>query len=337
MQNLNDLKRTYDLRVIVEADLGPAKARGGRALMWRCPFHREQHGYSLAVWPDGWRCFGACQHGGDILTWLRDYRGLTFADAYAWLSGQSAAKPIYRAVRRIWTPPIAQPPSMDWQAAARQVMEGAQRLLWGRVGRQALHYLNQRGLSDRTIRKAELGFIPGYAWEWRQIGAMRVPCGILIPWWIDGEIWAIKVRRAAGSPKYVQVAGSSAHGLYNATDLKGHETVLFVEGEFDTLLAEQESGEMFGVATLGSASAALNAYWLPTLLHCKTILVAYDTDEAGKKGAARLLAATTRARSVKLPYGKDLTEFYMKGGDIHQWVVSQLNDVESSREVLPNA
>ena len=50
------LKERHDLRRIVEQDLGPAPARSRRASLWKCPFHGERKGYSLAVWADGY-CF----------------------------------------------------------------------------------------------------------------------------------------------------------------------------------------------------------------------------------------------------------------------------------------
>ncbi len=51
--DLHDLKAKYDLRLMVEADLGPARCRGGKALLWRCPFHHEHKGYSLVFWANG--------------------------------------------------------------------------------------------------------------------------------------------------------------------------------------------------------------------------------------------------------------------------------------------
>ncbi len=114
--------------------------------------------------------------------------------------------------------------------------------------------------------------------------------------------------------------------VYNAANPEGHETVLFVEGEFNALLAEQECGGLVGVATLGSASGMLNPRWMPLLLHCKTILVSYDADQAGMKGAARLQALTKRARVVQVPWGKDITEFVLKGGSVKQWMSETLNN-----------
>jgi DNA primase len=319
--DLHDLKAKYDLRLIVEADLGPARCRGGKALLWRCPFHNEHKGYSLVVWANGWRCFGACGAHGDILDWLQRYRGLTFEEACHFLG---AADPGGRFIYRVRSErpkiPEAQPPADEWQAAAWNVVAKAESVLWSPYGARALSYLRRRGLTDETILSARLGLIPGRPWEWLRLGRLNVPCGLSIPWFVGQELWAVKVRRAAGLPKYMQIAGGSAHGLYNAASLEGHETVLFVEGEFDALLAEQECHRLVGVATLGSASGTLNAHWLPLLLHSTTILVAYDADEAGMKGAVRLQALTKRARVIQVPWGKDITEFVLKGGSVRQWL-----------------
>lgn len=328
MDDLKRLKEKHDLRLIVQADLGPAQCRGGKALLWRCPFHNEHKGYSLAVWEDGWRCFGACGAQGDVLDWLQRYRGLSFTEACEYLGApQSLDRIIHQNHRPISVKrgiPEAKPPQEDWQAAAKRIVDNAENALWSPDGERARQYLKKRGLTEETILRARLGYIPGRHWEWLTIGKLTVPCGITIPWFVGQELWAVKVRRAAGLPKYTQIAGGSAQGLYNAATLEGHETVLFVEGEFDALLAEQECGGLVGVATLGSAAGTLNTHWLPLLLHCKTILVAYDADEAGMKGAARLQALTKRARVIQVPWGKDITEFVLKGGNVRQWLNENL-------------
>ncbi len=328
MTDVKHLKEQHDLRLIVEADLGPSRCRGGKALLWRCPFHNEQKGYSLAVWENGWRCFGACGMQGDALDWLQRYRGLSFAEACEYLGAERPLKSMRSCQRQIVRPvhslPEAKPPKDEWQTAAKVIVDGAENALWSPDGERAMQYLKKRGLTEETILRARLGYVPGRPWEWLRIGKLTVPCGITIPWFVGQELWAVKVRRAAGQPKYTQIAGGNAQGLYNAAALEGHETVLFVEGEFDALLAEQESNGMIGVATLGSASGSLNPHWMPLLLHCKTILVAYDADEAGMKGAARLQALTKRARTIQVPWGKDITEFVLTGGSVKQWLNENL-------------
>jgi DNA primase len=321
MTDIQALKTGCDVRLLVEADLGPAHSRGGKALLWRCPFHSEHKGFSLAVWENGWRCFGACSMSGDALDWLQKYRGMSFEEACAYLGAEDRRKQLICHVPRERSAAVeTQPPAEDWQRTAWKVVAGAEEVLWSEQGGRALKYLKARGLTDETILRARLGYVPGRPWEWLRIGKVTVPCGITIPWVVGKELWAVKVRRTAGLPKYTQIAVGSAHGLYNAANLEGHEIVLFVEGEFDALLAEQESGGLVGVATLGSASGMLNPRWMPLLLHCKTILAAYDADEAGMKGAARLQALTKRARVVQVPWGKDITEFVLKGGSVREWL-----------------
>jgi DNA primase len=325
MSGLQTRKAQIDLRDLVEADLGPARRRGGTARLWKCPFHQERRGYSLAVWPRHWHCFGACHMHGDALDWLQKYRGLSFREACAYLGAEHRPEHAARFARqRMIVTPEAQPPAERWQSAARLFAAWTRLILWREEGRRARAYLHRRGLRDETIYRANLGYLPGRPWEWQRLFGLSIPCGIIIPWFVGEELWAVKVRRAAGLPKYTQVAGGSAHGLYNAAALEDHETVLLVEGEFDALLAEQECGGLVGVATLGSASGTLNPHWLPLLLHCKTILVAYDRDEAGRKAAARLEAMTRRARVIQVPWGKDITEFVLQGGSIQQWLNANL-------------
>ncbi len=81
MYDVKALSQGHDLRVIVADDLGAPRYRTREAHLWRCPFHSEQKGYSLAVWRDGWRCFGACQTGGDIISWVQKRQGLSFTEA----------------------------------------------------------------------------------------------------------------------------------------------------------------------------------------------------------------------------------------------------------------
>ena len=81
MTDTEQLKASCDLRRLVEQDLGEPLARGGRAYLWKCPFHHERRGLSFAVWADGYYCFGKCDRGGDALDWLQRYREMSFADA----------------------------------------------------------------------------------------------------------------------------------------------------------------------------------------------------------------------------------------------------------------
>jgi DNA primase len=112
--------------------------------------------------------------------------------------------------------------------------------------------------------------------------------------------------------------------LYGADHLANREIALFCEGEFDALLAQQEAGNLAAPVTLSSATAILSSRWYAELTHCHTVLVAYDRDAAGEKGANRLLSLSPRFRPIEVPAGKDITEFYLKGGDVYHWIEQAL-------------
>ncbi|MBE2270745.1 MAG: toprim domain-containing protein [Anaerolinea sp.] len=315
MPDLNRLKQAHDLRLLVEQDLGRPISRSARASLWKCPFHNERRGASLAVWADGYRCFGACAHGGDLFDWLQRYRQLSFAEALDLLGETTIPLPPPRRPHE-----STEPPAFEWQEAARKVVEYAEEKLWSLEGQSALTYLFQRGLTSRTIKAARLGYIPGWYHGWHSLYGLTIPCGIVIPWFAAGALWAVKVRRAFGEPKYAQIAGGSSHGLYNADALEDRSRALICEGEFDTLIAQQEAGEMVAAVSLGSASATLAIRWYSALVTCSDVLVAYDNDAAGEKGAQRLCDLSPRFRTIRVPHGKDITAFYLSGGDVYGWV-----------------
>ena len=157
MVDTQHLKEHSDLRRLVEQDLGPAPLRGGRAYLWKCPFHNEQKGFSLAVWANGYRCFGACDTSGDALDWLTNYRRLSFVEALRVLGER--AENSAPAERKCLKSPT-EPPEWDWQHRAERIVSQAEETLWSEAGEPALHYLTGRGLTTRAIRAARLGYVP---------------------------------------------------------------------------------------------------------------------------------------------------------------------------------
>jgi DNA primase len=313
MFNIDQIKQSLDCRDIVELDLGAPKHHSSGVNMYKCPLHNETKGFSLAVYPDHWQCFGKCQTGGDAVAWLQKYHGLSFKEACQRLGGQVASKPIRRAPRPRPQESPAEPPSLEWQTAALKLVEEAETTLQSNPGKQAMDYLmHKRGLWPQTIQHARLGFIPGDYHEWREIHGLKVPCGILIPWICDGMVWAINVRRAAGDPKYQQVSGGHIRGaLFMADEILPRWPVLFTEGEFDCLIVWQCAQDYVCPVTLGGASNTLHSRWFPQLVSSRKLLVVTDHDEAGDKAGARLQALSARTQRITVPNGKDFNDFYL--------------------------
>jgi DNA primase len=344
---IEQIKEQIDCRHLIAHYLGlPAHgAEGSKAWSWRCPMHQESKGHSLTAWNDGWKCWGACNTGGDAIAWLRVFSGLSFDDACHALGASdqttftSGGRKFARRVEHS-LPKIAEPPDDDWQGTARRIVKEAQERLWSPEGTRAMEYLRDRGLYKSTILDAKLGYVPGHYTEYQHLRTLKgarfdVPCGILIPWITDGAIWGIKVRRAAGDLKYVQVAGGNISGgsLYWADDIVPGWPILFTEGEFDALIIWQEALDLVCPVTLGACSNNLNPRWYPILSTSPLLLTLYDADEAGDKGAARLAALTPRTKRIYVPKGKDATDYNRFAGmrGIYKWLDATLNEFSTER------
>jgi len=325
---------------LIESDLGLWKKRSGRWYFWLCPFHPDNESPSLAVTPDNGRyyCF-SCGKNGDGITWLRDFHGLSFHEACRQLQHSRSS---FRGMNRPSPYPLNPERASEkfyhdaLQDVWLQVAADCARLLWQPVGAKARAYLAARGLQDETLRHElwQVGYSPGM-----KIGGISVERGIVFPCFtlnnhhtID-EIHYITVRRPVDSPKYRKLTGHGANltGLYGASELPGKENVVIVEGEFDALLLWQEVGNFVGVATPGSASNHFNfARFGKYLLSARHIFIAYDQDDAGYAGGQYWQSQSQRVQLATIPLGKDITDYYLGGGNLKEWVGKLLSTGEKS-------
>lgn len=202
-----------------------------------------------------------------------------------------------------------------------EVIVGAQRTLWSTAGERARAYLHGRGLRDDILQQAQIGYVPGGPREWRKMCGLNVPCGIVIPWVIDGVPWSLKVRRAAGKPKYMQVKGGSPAGLYRVDLVEPWQDVIITEGEFDALCVAQTTRLVAAVA-LGSASNTVRDMWMGRLVRSPRIYARLDRDQSGEEAARRLAGLSARVRSVQVPEPhEDINDFMIADADrMGQWV-----------------
>ncbi|MCK6581082.1 MAG: CHC2 zinc finger domain-containing protein [Anaerolineae bacterium] len=305
---IDRLKVDLDCRDVVARDLGAARQRGAYR-QYKCPFH-DDSSPSLTVWAVGWKCYG-CGRSGDVIAWVQAYHNLYLSKALEYLNGAAVELP-----KREQSPATAKelaPPPKEWQAAANDVANYAFDQLWGPGGKGARRYLTeQRGLDETTISGAMLGYVPGAPDEWRTVAGMHVPAGIVIPWLVEGELWQVKVRRAAGKPKYLGVTGGVAAGLYGVDEIDPRGIVMIVEGEIDALSVNQERVGIRAVA-LGMAVKQFDSHWMQKLLFAERIYARLDRNAAGVAGVARLLEISRRVMPVQVdePYD-DCNDFAVR-------------------------
>jgi DNA primase len=142
--------------------------KAGTTLKGLCPFHGEKTP-SFVVTParDTWHCFGCGKHG-DIFTFVMERDGLGFPDALRLLAGKAGVELDERTRA-----------ADARNARLREVLEAAVAfyhavLMHSAPGAAALTYLHERGFTDDTIEKHQLGWAPG-GWDTlvRQLAARR--------------------------------------------------------------------------------------------------------------------------------------------------------------------
>ncbi len=289
---------------------------------------------------------------GDAIEFLRWAHGFTFSQAVAELGlrredgGRThkprSVKPATRKTARGLAIPehLAMPPPGEWQTAARAFALTCAARLWTPEGARALAYLRGRGLSDDTIRAFDLGlYWPKDSTHKRAAGFVVdvgwINRGITIPHYFAGALWGVKVRRSIADidqdraqnviqiDKYKAATGSHFTAIFNGDGLAGERrphTVLVAEGEFDCLLAGQFAPPGMAVVTRGSAQSA-PTWEADYLTRGKKVLVALDADPAGNRAAAKWAAFGDR---VRVPVGKDITEYWQQAGDVGAWLRSML-------------
>ncbi len=128
--------------------------RAGRNLVGRCPFHSEKTP-SFTVFEDNYHCFG-CGAGGDVITFVMQIENLDYPDAVNHLADRcgitvSVQEKTYNKPKQALTRERAF--AMN-KAAARIFYEN----LVSEDGAEARRYLENRGLSNATIKRFGLGF-----------------------------------------------------------------------------------------------------------------------------------------------------------------------------------
>lgn len=319
--------------VVVVGERVALRASGAGRYKGLCPFHEEKTpSFSVSEERQAYHCFG-CRESGDVFAFTMKTEGLDFPGALAALA------------RRAGIPmPERNPKQASRTEVLRKANEHARRFfrrqLRGAEGRKALDYLRGRGLSDRTIDECGLGFAPD-AWNrlGETLGKEGIPASALVELGLSregkggkrydffrhrlivpihdaqGRVAAFAGRSLDGSePKYVNSPEnpvyhkrSVLYGLDRARPaIRAERSAILFEGYFDCLSAWQ-AGIPGAVAVCGTALSPEHARLLAP--SCREVVVAFDSDSAGRKAAEAavsvLLAAGLSARVASFEEGGD--------------------------------
>ncbi len=111
-----------------------------------------------------------CGKKGDAIQYLRDVKGMSYPEACDVLNIKpKEVKCRYRPLNTArnasatpkWEPQTSDAPSDIWQAKGKSFVDWAAKNLWKKESSQAREWLmDERGLTQKTIRNADLGWNP---------------------------------------------------------------------------------------------------------------------------------------------------------------------------------
>jgi DNA primase len=300
-------------------------------------------------WPeqgDGgrWWC-RRCEKGGDLIQYLRDIRGLSYWEARKVLGLSDAGwnpgrKSTLGGVTK-WQPLPTTEPAIAWKENAEAFVAWSEDQLRADQGKHSRDWLrNRRGLSEETTKAFRLGWNPKSWWIHRETWGLPevlndkgkpkklwIPGGLVIPIINDGTVQQIRIRRAEpdADPRYVLVSGSSMQAMV----IPGREcsAAVVVESALDALLIHQEADDLATTIALGSAQLRPDQAAMEVFKRSNCILLALDADQAGAKEAWGWWQEHLRkARRWPPAKGKDITEMFLAGVSVRDWVQTGLRE-----------
>ncbi len=339
MSIIEEIKQKTDILELVGHYVQLTKS--GRTYRAPCPFHSETKP-SFFVYPEQqtWHCFGACNTGGDVFSFIMKKEGLEFGDALRYLAektgvalpSQAKAEAEDRARDRIY--------QINQSAASYY-----QNLLLNSPAAEPIRaYVATRGLNAKSLSDFQIGYSP-QAWDQlkRYLLAQgfseeeMLSAGLLIrdekkgsthdrfrhhlmfPIADDrGRVTGFGARALDdSSPKYINSPqtrlfdkSGTLYGLHLAkTAIREKNLAVLVEGYVDVIIAHQY-GFHNVVAPMGVAIGDKQINILKKLT--RNVALALDPDAAGEEAAMRCVAyensLDTEVKVICLPAGRDPDE-----------------------------
>lgn len=319
---IDEIKERLDIVDVIGAYVPLKKA--GRIYKGLCPFHNEKTP-SFVVYPDTgtWHCFGACNTGGDLFTFVMRRENMEFGEALRLLAQKAG---------------VELEPRRDGEAAESRQRERVLKvnqlaaeyfyylLMNAPDAAGARDYLTRRGINEETRRSHLLGFSRD---DWHALGQHLTAKGYTVSDLLDAGLvierkeggnydrfrgrLMFPIRDVRGNtigfgaralddsiPKYMNSPQSvvfdksgALYGIDQAKDaIRDAGLVVIVEGYMDALMAHQ-CGRQNVVASMGTALTDRQVRIIKKL--AKKLVLAMDADTAGSQATVRGLDVAREA------------------------------------------
>ena len=345
MSAIDEVKQKTDIAEVIGQYATLKKA--GKNLTALCPFHSERHP-SFFVYPErqSWHCFGACNTGGDVLSFIIKKENMDFGEALRLLADRAGVALPTRPERA---------GEKEAKDELFKVNEAAtlyfNNLLINNPGAaKARAYLESRGFTPQTVSNFQLGFSLD-SWEalkkyltdkgYREEDMLTAGLGVKAD---DGKTHdrfrgklMFPIRDSRGRtlgfgarvlddslPKYVNSPQSPTfdkssvlYGLDRAAPaIRKKDMAIVMEGYMDVITAHQ-NGITNAVASMGTAVTEAQANALKKL--SKNLVLALDADAAGEEAMLRGVGyeniLNAEIRVVVMPEGQDPDDVIRQSAD----------------------
>lgn len=314
--------------------------RRGANLIGLCPFHNERTpSFTVSPSKGRYKCFG-CHASGDAVSFLMEHERMTFPEAIHYLAGKYQIEiPTHEGVGGVAV--------VDNTGCYAGAAFGASYFTGNLRG--GIRYFAERGFTDATVQKFQLGFSDGEVGIidaaklggvdmrlLQQSGLAIKKSDQLLPFFrarvmfpihnLSGKVVAFAGRalsKEKNQPKYINspetdiyVKSKILYGMYFAKkEIRTKDQCILVEGYTDVISLHQAGIENV-VASSGTALTQDQIRLVKR--HTNNITVLFDGDRAGIQAALRsinhLLSEGMNVMIVVLPDGEDPDSYVQKYG-----------------------
>lgn len=341
---ISDLSAMIDIEDFLSSYITIKKA--GRTPKALCPFHNEKSP-SFVIYPEtqSYYCFG-CGKGGSVYDFIMEYENIGFIDAVRFIANRQGIQvPDDNGGQSDYS----KQKSLTYEIN-KETAIFFYNCLKNPAGQVGYDYLRSRGLDNGIIKNFGLGYAPD-SWNslynhLKQKGYSEkdMETAYVIKSSEKGNYYDVFRNRVIfpifdlrknvigfggrilddSSPKYLNTGDTpvfkkSQHlfGLNFAKKEIQNETIILCEGYMD-VVAMHATGFKNSVATLGTALTSEQARLISK--YANKVVVAYDSDEAGKAATRRafniLDEVDVTSTALKIEGAKDPDEYIKQNGSI---------------------
>lgn len=326
---------------------------GGGEFSGPCPWCGGEDRFSIHPGQNHYVC-RQCKKAGDLIQFCKDYLNKTYVEACQLLNIQPNFKfksldvgteaPGSNDIR--WTPRELILPCEQWQERAEKFAYHCHKQLFTKYKDIRKQLLNDRGLSDKTILKARIGYNDSHMnFQLESWGlepekdndavnqSLWLPQGIIIPQFFNDKLIRLRIRQTDQSnSRYVVVKGSSMgffdYNKHISLDIAfSNHSWMVTESELDGWLLHQKAQNSCIIFSLGSSTARPDKKTHEYLKN-NPGLINLDNDDAGHNEMTWWVENYPDAIPYYSIKGKDPGEDFQAGVNVSQWLqdgLSQLN------------